>query len=176
MNIPRDLLVTFCLQQQNLQDFFFIASYFCWDFFFFNFFSLLCTQSWSGSTVLTLPLWDQVQLGPRIWVWSPVKAVPCTARLPQAFSHWLCGVKFKNHWELWKNQFHHTTLESMCNEIFNILIPGEFWDGFAHNKGVERSSSVIAFQTDSFSLSPFQLPSKFFPKKCICSDLVACFQ
>lgn len=41
----------------------------------------------------------------------------------------------------------------MCNEIFNILIPGEFWDGFAHNKGVERSSSVIAFQTDSFSLS-----------------------
>lgn len=51
-----------------------------------------------------------------------------------------------------------------CNEILSILIPGEFWDGFACYKGVERSSSVTAFQTDSFSLSPLQLQSKSFPK------------
>lgn len=100
--------------------------------------------------------------------WSPVKAVPCTARLPQAFGHWLHGIKFKNHWELWKKTQHLTVsscnLGEHCNEIFSILIPGEFWDGLARNKGVERSSSVIAFQTDSFSLSPLQLQSKSFPK------------
>lgn len=100
--------------------------------------------------------------------WSPVKAVPCTARLAQAFGHWLHGIKFKNHWELWKKTQHLTVssynLGEHCNEIFSILIPGEFWDGLARNKGVERSSSVIAFQTDSFSLSPLQLQSKSFPK------------
>lgn len=66
-----------------------------------------------------------------------------------------------------KNQ--HLTVSSCnlgehFNAVFSILIPGEFWDGLARNKGVERSSSVIAFQTDSFSLSPLQLQSKSFPK------------
>lgn len=83
----------------------------------FFFFSLPCTQSWSRSTVLALPLCEPGAIWAQNSGLKPCPGSACTARLPQAFGLWVCGVQFKNHWQLWKInlQFSHTILDSIYN-------------------------------------------------------------
>lgn len=127
MNSPRDLLVTVCLQQQNLQDIFLIASYFCWDFFFLIFSAYLALKAGVGAQSSHFHCVTRCNLGPELGAEALSRQCP---EQPGFHTHLGIGSvesNLKTTGNSEKNlQLHHTTLEIICNEIFSILIPGEF--------------------------------------------------